>query len=134
MPTPRPIITASVVVKSGMDTTWLTSVMTMAPVAMPARAVPTGRPMASTEPKATMRMKMAKARPSVSDEGGSNEPNMSPPNSICTPLIVRRRVLDLLADVGGLVERQIRGHLDAGVGDGAVLGDLVGRCPGRTGW
>ena len=62
--------------------------MMVAPVAMPAMAVPTGRPMASTDPKATMRMKMAKARPSVSDDGGANEPNMSPPNSIWTPLIV----------------------------------------------
>jgi hypothetical protein len=87
MPTPRPIITASVVVKSGMETTWLTRVMIVAPVAMPAMAVPTGRPIASTEPKATIRMKMAKARPSVSDDGGSKSPNISPPNSIWTPLI-----------------------------------------------
>ena len=42
------------------------------PTPMPASAVPMGRPMASTEPKATMRTMMAKARPSVSELGGSN--------------------------------------------------------------
>ena len=62
MPTPRPIITPSVVVKSGIgqdvaeqrddDAT---------PVPMPASATPIGRPMASTEPKARIRMTMAKA-------------------------------------------------------------------------
>ena len=55
---------------------------------MPARATPIGRPMASTDPKARMRMTMAKARPSSSEDGGLKSPNALPPNSIRSPWTV----------------------------------------------
>ena len=55
------------------------------PEKMPARATPIGRPMASTEPKAMMRMMMANPRPSASDDGTSNSANAAPPTSTCSP-------------------------------------------------
>jgi hypothetical protein len=74
-----------VVVKSGIDSAWLSSVVMATPDPMPARATPIGRPMARIEPNDTMRMKMAKVRPSVSDDGGLNLEKGSPPYSIVRP-------------------------------------------------
>src|SRR6476659_10246978 len=79
MPTPRPIIAASCVLKSGIVNTWLPRVTSAMPVNSPNRAVPMGRPMASTEPKAMSRMMTAARMPSSSDAGSSNVLNMSPP-------------------------------------------------------
>ena len=72
MPTPRPIIAASCVLKSGIVNTWLPRVTSAMPVNSPNRAVPIGRPMASTEPKAMSRMTTAARMPSSSDAGSSN--------------------------------------------------------------
>src|SRR5215203_5199965 len=55
------------------------------PTPMPARATPTGRPMASTEPNARIRMTMAKARPRTSDDGASNSAKIDPPSRMSTP-------------------------------------------------
>ncbi len=75
MPTPRPIITPSVVAKSGMGTVFDRSVSRIEPTPIPPRATPIGSPIARTEPNAVMRMTMAKARPSSSESGGSNSTN-----------------------------------------------------------
>ena len=55
-----------------MLTTCDSSPVRIEPLKMPASATPMGRPMASTEPKAMMRMMMAKPMPSASDDGTSN--------------------------------------------------------------
>ena len=85
MPTPRPIITPSVVAKSGMVKMLETNVATSTPAAIPPNAVPIGKPMANTEPNAKIKITMANARPSTSDVGVSKAANTSPPYSICTP-------------------------------------------------
>ncbi len=72
------------VAKSGIVKTLLSSVMAALPMPMPNRATPMGRPMASTEPNATIRMTMAKPTPSASDEGSSNSAKMNPPSSTRT--------------------------------------------------
>ena len=54
-------------VKAGMLTTLLSNDTMRVPEAMPPRATPIGRPMATTDPKAAMRMKMANATPRTSD-------------------------------------------------------------------
>ena len=87
MPTPRPIIEPRIVANSGTDMTLLMSAMNAEPMPMPNRATPMGRPMASTEPNATIRMTMANARPSASDEGVSNSAKSWPPASIRRPSI-----------------------------------------------
>ena len=88
MPTPSPIITPIVVAKSGMVNTLLSRVSATEPAAMPASAVPIGRPVASTEPNARVRMITAKPRPSSSDDGASNEENACPPYSMLAPWMV----------------------------------------------
>ncbi len=87
MPTPRPIITPSTVAKSGMVNTLLSSATEMPPMPMPNSDTPTGRPIASTEPKARIRMTMANANPRISDDGLSNSAKIWPPNSTSTPSI-----------------------------------------------
>ena len=87
MPTPRPSITATVVAKSGIDSTWLSKPARMVPTPMPASAMPIGSPMASTEPNARISTMIAKARPSSSELGTSNSASSAPPSSICTPSI-----------------------------------------------
>ncbi len=54
---------------------------------MPNRATPMGRPMASTEPKARIRITMAKARPITSLDGSSNSAKTQPPSSTSMPSI-----------------------------------------------
>ncbi len=78
-------MTPRVVAKSGMLVRLDSSASRMEPTPMPPRATPMGRPMASTEPNATIRMTMANARPNSSDDGGSNSLNMLPPYSTRTP-------------------------------------------------
>ncbi len=60
------------VAKSGISMRFESRPTTIEPAAIPARATPIGRPMASTEPKATTRITMAKAMPRASVEGSSN--------------------------------------------------------------
>ena len=52
---------------------------------MPARATPTGSPIASTDPKARISTIMAKASPKASELGTSNSAKIWPPISIWTP-------------------------------------------------
>ncbi len=85
MPTPRPIIATIWTVKSGIDRTCESSVTNAAPVARPTTAVPIGRPIASTEPKARIRMIIAAINPYSSEAGSSNSPKISPPYSIVNP-------------------------------------------------
>ena len=75
MPTPRPIMIPRNVVKSGTGRTFVRRVMIETPMPMPNSALPTGNPIASTDPNARIRMMIANARPSTSDDGGSNEAN-----------------------------------------------------------
>ncbi len=63
MPTPRPIIATIEVVKSGIVMTLLASDTSAEAMPRPNRAMPIGRPMASTEPKARIRMITAAIRP-----------------------------------------------------------------------
>ncbi len=81
MPTPSPIMIPRNGAKSGMVMRFERMVTITEPAAMPEMATPIGRPMASTEPKATTRITMAKARPRDSVEGSSNSPNAPPPIS-----------------------------------------------------
>ena len=72
---------------SGIVMTWLSNVVRAEPRPMPTRATPMGRPMASTDPKATIRMTMANARPSSSAVGSSKSAKMNPPSSMVSPSI-----------------------------------------------
>jgi hypothetical protein len=63
MPTPRPIIATIAVVKSGMSMMWLPSVTSAVAMPRPNRAVPIGRPIASTDPKARIKMMTAAMMP-----------------------------------------------------------------------
>ena len=63
MPTPRPIIATICTVKSGIEMKLLSSETRAVPMPSPNRAVPIGRPIASTEPKARMRMMTAAMMP-----------------------------------------------------------------------
>ena len=65
-----PSIAPSVVAKSGTVVRLLTRATTLAPMPTPTTATPMDRPMASTEPKAKMRITIANARPISSDAGG----------------------------------------------------------------
>ena len=83
--------------KSGTSMRLLTRITSAPPSPMPTSAVPTGSPMASTEPKATMRMITAKARPNSSADGCSNSAKRKPPSSKRTPSISGQLVADLVA-------------------------------------
>jgi hypothetical protein len=85
MPTPRPIIATIEIVKSGIAMTWLRMPTSADAMPRPNSAMPIGRPIASTEPKATIRMMTAAMMPRSSLSGSSNLPNGSPPYSSCTP-------------------------------------------------
>ena len=90
--------------------------MTNAPPSpMPNSATPTGRPMASTDPNATIRMMMAKARPNSSADGCSNSAKRKPPSSTRSPSTSGTQLADLVADVGGAGEVDVLGQVDGGV-------------------
>ncbi len=72
-------------VKSGMSTTWDSNPVRIEPDTIPASATPIGSPIASTEPKAMIKMMIANPNPSASDDGTSNSANACPPNSIRSP-------------------------------------------------
>ena len=71
--------------KSGTSRRLLARMTRAPPSPMPKRATPTGRPIASTDPKATIKMMMAKARPNSSAEGCSNSAKRNPPSSTRSP-------------------------------------------------
>ena len=85
MPTPRPIIAASCVVKSGATIRFESRMISAMPTPTPATATAIGRPIASTEPNETISTTTAKATPMNSDCGGSNSPRAVPPISTCSP-------------------------------------------------
>ena len=70
---------------SGTSMTLLNRMTPAPPMPMPMSATATGRPIASTDPKATMRMITAKARPMASELGSSNSAKMNPPSSTRRP-------------------------------------------------
>ena len=74
---------------------------------MPARAIPIGRPMASTDPKARIKTMMAKAIPSSSELGTSNVAKICPPIAIWRPSIFRHHLLEGGADRRGFLESDI---------------------------
>ena len=78
------------VANSGTVTSWLRIVVSAVPRPMPKSATPIGRPIASTDPNATIRMMIANARPIVSDDGFSKSAKMNPPNSVRRPSISGR--------------------------------------------
>ena len=123
-------MTAIVEAKSGIDRIWLRNPARIVPRPMPARAMPTGRPIARTDPKARMRTMIAKASPSSSELGTSNSARMPPPISIWTPGISGSSILQLRADRRRLRQRDVAREADLGVGDlpglGALCGDLLG--------
>ena len=67
MPTPNPIMAATMLVKLGTSTTLASTSMMARPMPMPMIAVRIGRPMASTDPKAISRMTMAARVPAPSE-------------------------------------------------------------------
>ena len=98
------------VVKSGIEITLLASATSAEAMPRPNSAVPMGSPMASTEPKARMRMMTAAMMPRISLSGSTNSPNRSPPYSISRPSTVGllvAEVLDLLAELGDLLEAPV---------------------------
>ena len=97
------------------------------PMPRPNRAVPIGRPIASTEPKATSRMMTAARMPRISLSGSSNSPNSSPPYSICQALGDRWLVAEVLdrRSPSSVTPRSRGRHVELGEGDRAVLADLL---------
>ena len=63
MPTPMPIMAAISGEKFGTVRTWVRSSSRAMPMPSPASAVITGRPMATTDPKASSMMRMAAVMP-----------------------------------------------------------------------
>ena len=91
-------MTPRVVAKSGMVITLLSRAMRALPMPMPARATPMGRPIASTEPKARIRMTMAKARPSTSEDGRLELAEVVAAELDAEPVDGRGHVLDVGAE------------------------------------
>ena len=129
MPTPRPIIAAIGGVKSGIERHVAEQVPTSAePTPRPNSAVPIGRPIASTEPKARIRMMTAASTPSISLAGSSNSREQLAAVLDDHALGQVERVAfiaDGRAEVGELLERAVT-DVEGGEGDRAVLGDLLG--------
>ena len=67
MPTPRPISDASCVAKSGVSTTWLSSVMRPSVVPSASSVAISGSPAATSEPKVMSRTIAAAMTPKNSD-------------------------------------------------------------------
>ncbi len=82
MPTPSPIIAATVEVKSAVGKTVETSGIMLSDKPMPISALTIGSPIATTEPKAINKMTTAAARPIPSVAGTSPSTNGSPPKAI----------------------------------------------------
>ena len=106
MPTPRPMSDASWVAKSGVSTTWLSSVMTPSVVPSASSVAISGSPAATSEPKVMNRTIAAAMIPKNSDgpwllvKRTTSAPG--PPCSTCSCGLraVKARVLDLLERLG----------------------------------
>ena len=68
MPTPRPIIVASVGATVGTSATWLISVMIDSPMTRPRMAVTIGKPIATTVPNVSSSTITAIVKPTASLE------------------------------------------------------------------
>ena len=97
MPTPMPIIVATCVVKSGVGTTAAHRPSAAMDAATPTSALTIGRPMATTEPKATSRITAAARSPNTSLAGISTSWNRSPPNATSTPACSRAAAFSAIA-------------------------------------
>ena len=83
---PSPIITPMSGAKSGMVVMLLRRLTRpTAPVITPASAIPIGRPIASTDPKARISTTIANARPMSSVSGGASSARAAPPTSTRKP-------------------------------------------------
>ena len=99
MPTPSPIITPRNCAKSGIGEEVRQDRGEHRADADARRARRrSGRPIASTDPKATTRITTAKARPRASDCGSSNSAKAAPPSSTCRPSISGRSSCERLGD------------------------------------
>ena len=140
MPTPMPIMAAISGEKFGTVRTCVRSSSSAIPIPSPASAVITGRPMATTDPKASSMMMMAAVMPM---------PSLGPGAAVAAARDRAAAELDLEAVVrGGLGRgddllhgggRDVGGvgrELDLGEGDvaRARVGDLVGSGLSRRGW
>ena len=88
MPTPSPIMAMISGAKIGVVTTWVSRSRTAKATAIPNRAVMMGRPMATTEPKASSMMMMAARMPMPSLGPGlapATSPMASPPRATWYP-------------------------------------------------
>ena len=88
MPTPIPIMVAISGEKFGTTRTWVRSSRSATPIPSPASAVITGRPMATTDPKASSMMRMAAVMPMPSLGPGAAvtaEEIGFPPSSTANP-------------------------------------------------
>ena len=101
---------------------------------MPARATPIGRPMASTDPNAMIRMMIAKPNPSASDDGTRTRRTRRHRARPAALDIGTRR--GSVAGLSRLFDRGVRWGLDLGVGDlpGFSPSAIWILLPLRTGW
>ena len=128
MPTPRPIMTPIVDVKSGMLTTLESRPVMIEPDTIPARATPIGSPIASTEPNAMIKITIANPMPERLRrrhlELGEGLPTQLDPQ----PVDLGHRRPNVVTDRHRLLERGVRRRLELGVGDPpgvlATIGDL----------
>ena len=90
MPTPKPIMVASVGATSGMATKWPSRPTRPSPVSSPTMAVAIGMPAAARQPKVNARMMTAEIRPMASlrrDLVSDNRSPMAPPASTWIPAL-----------------------------------------------
>ena len=80
----------------GMDIKLLTITTIPEAAARPSRAMPMGKPMAITEPKAKTRMMMAAKSPNASLSGISKTRNNCPPYSTPIPSVARNDAVMVL--------------------------------------
>ena len=87
---------------------------------MPNNATPTGRPIASTDPKATMRIMIANARPNSSVDGCSTSREQAASDLDTKALhIGGDQLAQVAADLGDTAAVEVLSHVDGGVGDPA---------------
>ena len=131
MPTPMPIMAAISGEKFGTVRTWVSSSSRAIPMPRPASAVMTGRPMATTDPKASSIMRMAAVMPMPSLGPGAAVAAAligAPPSSTWKPWCAAACAVlyDLLDGRDGDVGR-VGGELDLREGDVTLArpGDLM---------
>ena len=138
MPTPMPIMAAISGEKVGTTRTWVSSSSSAMPMPSPKSAVRIGRPMATTDPKASSMIRMAAVMPMPSLEPGAavaTDEIGLPPSATWNPGCGRRlRRVDDRLDGGGRDVGGVGVELDHGEGDVPVPARSGGRRRARTGW